>query len=88
MAKQLQAAVVIAVEVFIAARGPTRIGILEVVHDAANVGAGAALAVVARVSSRSVEVVVHSGVVANFMGHNLNFLDSNYNKFPCLEGLY
>ena len=61
---------VIAVEVFIAARRPPGDRIV-VIHDAANVGAGLSLAVVTRAARLSIEVVIHAGVVANFVGENL-----------------
>ncbi len=57
-------------EVFIAASGPP-VDNAIVVHDAADVGAGAALAVVTGTAGWAIEVVVHAGVVADLMGHNL-----------------
>jgi len=60
-------------EVLIAACGPS-VDNAVVVHDTTDVGAGAALAVVTRVAGCAVEVVVHAGVVADFMGHNLEWI--------------
>ena len=73
----LQAAVVMVVEVLIAAAWPLRDS-LVVVHDTANVGAGSALAVVARVTRGTREVVVHAGVVAHLVSHDLKQGWCNY----------
>ena len=74
----METAVVIPFEVFVAAGGPLVNSSLEVVHDPADVGAGATQAVVARTSSSCTkEVVVHASVVANLMRHGLE--NSFYN---------
>lgn len=61
---------VVAVEVLVAAGRPLGDS-LVVVHDTTDVGAGLALAVIARVAGRTVEVVFHAGVVTNLMCHDL-----------------
>ncbi len=60
-------------EVLIAASGPS-VDNAVVIHDSADVGARAALAVVTRAARCAAEVVVHAGVVADFMGHNLEWI--------------
>ena len=58
-------------EVFYAAGRPLEC-VAVVVHDAADAAAEPALAVVARIAGRAIEVVKHAQVVTNLVSEDLN----------------